>query len=82
MGISNPDYKVGSAGELVSVHYHKLFQNQEAINPVEGYIEEHSNGRQINKWLREFGIQQNNVLKNSRIAKITRKWRELNSKYF
>lgn len=42
--------------EPVSIHYHKDFINENAMNPIENLLKESQNGRMINQKLKEFGL--------------------------
>jgi len=78
----NENYKLDSAQELISVHYHKLFQNSAASNPMKEFILGHHNGAYINEGLMKYNVLQSNIPQNNYVNKVDKKWRQFKSRHF
>lgn len=54
--MENRNYYLSNFDKIVSLHYHKIFNNRKGINPIKEQLANSENGREINKLLYDFEI--------------------------
>jgi hypothetical protein len=54
--MGNRNYYISNFDKLVSLHYHKIFNNRKGVNPIKELLANSENGREINKLLYDFDI--------------------------
>lgn len=69
--IKNPSYSIDKISDIKHVHYHKIFNNKEGVNPLYEEFSKFENGSIINNKLKEFHVIRKNNQLIEKIKKIT-----------